>query len=68
MQNGEYKVIVLNFVENFNFKSNEFHKKPNWENPFLTFTTKSRLELVEKLEELMRTLSIYQDQRITIKR
>jgi len=66
--NGEYKIIVLNFVENFNFKSNEFHKNPNWENPFLTFTTKSRLELVEKLEELIRTLPIYQDQRITIKR
>ena len=65
---GAYKVIVLNFVENFNFKSNEFYKNPNWENPFLTFTTKSRLELVEKLEELMRTLPIYQDQRITIKR
>tara|TARA_R110002072_G_scaffold299888_2_gene476037 strand:+ start:3246 stop:3854 length:609 start_codon:yes stop_codon:yes gene_type:complete len=65
---GEYKVIVLNFVENYNFKSNEFDNNPNWENPFLTFTTKSRLELVEKLEELMRTLPIYQEQRITSKR
>jgi len=66
--NGEYKIVVLNFVENFNFKSNEFYNNPNWENPVLTFSTKSRLELVKKLEELMRTLPVYKDQRITSKR
>ena len=65
---GEYQIQVLNFIENFNQKNNQFDIEPNWENPFLTFTTKSRLELVEKLEELMRTLPIFQEQRITSKR
>lgn len=66
--NGEFQVVVLNFVENFNSKTYEFDSNPNWENPFLTFVTKSRLELVEKLEELMRVLPIYEDPRITKKR
>jgi hypothetical protein len=66
--NGEYKLQVLNFVENHNPKTNEFDNEVNWEMPFLTFTTKSRLELVEKLEELMRVLPNYEDPRITINR
>ncbi|WP_127136572.1 hypothetical protein [Flagellimonas oceanensis] len=65
---GEYQVRVLNFIENFNQKNNEFDIDPNWENPFLTFTTKSRIELVEKLEELMRILPAYKDPRITSKK
>ena len=66
--NGEFQVKVLNFVENFNSKTNEFDNDVNWEIPFLTFATKSRLELVKKLEELMRSLPIYKDPRITINR
>ncbi|ARN77237.1 hypothetical protein BST97_04155 [Nonlabens spongiae] len=66
--NGKYKLVVLNFVENFNPKTNEFDHDPDWENPYLTFSTASRIELVLKLEELMRTLPAYEDQRITIKR
>ncbi|WP_372938281.1 hypothetical protein [Seonamhaeicola sp.] len=66
--NGEFQVNVLNFVENFNSKTNKFDIKPNWEHPFLSFTTKSRLKLVEKLEELMQTLPVYKDPRITKKR
>lgn len=66
--NGQYQIQVLNYVENFNSKTNEFCSEPNWENPFLTFVTTSRLELVEKLEELMRTLPVYEDPRITKKR
>jgi len=66
--NGEYQVEVLNFIENFNPKTNEYGNDVNWENPFFTFATKSRLELVEKLEELMRVLPIYEDPRILIKR
>lgn len=66
--NGKFQVKVLNFVENFNSKTNEFDNDVNWEIPFLTFATKSRLELVKKLEELMRSLPIYEDSRITINR
>lgn len=66
--NGKYKLVVLNFVENFNPKANEFDSNPDWENPYLIFSTASRLELVKKLEELMRTLPAHEDQRITVKR
>jgi hypothetical protein len=66
--NGEYQIQVLNFVENFNSKTNEFDTEPNWENPFLTFATKSRLILVDKLEELLRTLPVFEDPRITKRR
>lgn len=65
---GEYQMEVLNFLENFNTKTNEFDIAPNWENPFLTFSTKSRINLVDKLEELMRILPVYEDPRITEKR
>ena len=66
--NGEYQVQVLNFVENFNSKTNNFDSDPNWENPFLTFVTKSRYTLVNKLEELLRTLPVFEDPRMTIRR
>ncbi len=66
--NGEFQLQVLNYVENFNSRTNQFDHDPNWENPFLVFATKSRLELVEKLEELMRTLPVFEDPRITKKR
>lgn len=66
--NGEFQVNVLNFVENFNSKANKFDTDPNWEHPFLSFTTKSRLDLVKKLEKLMQTLPVYKDPRITKKR
>ena len=54
--NGAYHIRVLNFVEIFNPKRNEFDCNPDWENQHLDLIIKSRLELVNKLEELMRTL------------
>lgn len=66
--NGSYQVQVLNFQENFNSHKNAFDIDPNWEEPYLYFTTKSRLELVSKLEELMRTLPVHADPRILDKR
>lgn len=66
--NGEFQVKFLNFVEVFNSKTNEFENDVNWEIPFLTFATKSRLELVKKLEELMRSLPTYEDPRIITNR
>ena len=65
--NGQYQIQVLNFVENFNPKSNEFSTDPIWENPFLTFVTKSRLKLVDKLEELFSNLPVFEDPRMTKK-
>jgi len=65
---GEYQLVVPNFIENFNSKNNTFEIDPNWENPFLVFATTSRLELVKKLEELMRVLPVYKDPRMTVKR
>lgn len=65
---GTYRIKVLNFVENFNEKTNNFILEPNWQKPYLTFTTQSRIELVEKLESLMLTLPVYTDPRFTKKR
>lgn len=65
---GEYQLQVLNFVENFNPITNEFNAEPNWEHPVLNFATKSRLVLVKKLEDLLRTLPVFEDPRMTEKR
>lgn len=66
--NGEYHIDVLNYLENFNLKTNVFDANVNWEQPYLTFTTKKRLELVVKLEQLMEQLPVYNDPRILEKR
>jgi hypothetical protein len=65
---GAYRVAVLNFLETHNPKTNDFDIAPDWEHPYASFSTKLRIELVEKLEELMRTLPIYKDPRIVSKR
>ncbi|WP_405377869.1 hypothetical protein [Nonlabens sp. Asnod3-A02] len=65
---GEYQLQVLNFVENFNPITNEFDTEPNWECPVLNFAIKSRLVLVEKLEDLLRTLPVFEDPRMTERR
>lgn len=57
--NGEYQLKVLNYVEAFNPKTKIYQNDPDWERPFLSYTTKSRTELVGKLEELMRVLPAY---------
>jgi hypothetical protein len=66
--NGSYNLKVLKFLENFNSDQNRFKTDPDWESPFLTFSTRSRIDLVTKLEELMRTLLICNDPRILSKR
>ncbi|WP_203292471.1 hypothetical protein [Luteirhabdus pelagi] len=66
--NGHYVVKVLNFLENFDQHTYTFDINPDWENPFLTHTVKSRLSLVSKLESLMQTLPIYEDPRMILKR
>lgn len=66
--NGEYRLTVLNFVENYNAKTNDYDHNPIWEHPFLAFNTRSRSDLVEKLEELMRTLPVHKDPRMLLRR
>ncbi|WP_336127784.1 hypothetical protein [Mesoflavibacter sp. CH_XMU1422-2] len=65
---GKFQLEVLNFLENYNPKTNELDKDVDWENPFYSFSTKNRLELVEKLEKLMYSLPVEIDSRILIKR
>ncbi|AGC78301.1 hypothetical protein LX97_02906 [Nonlabens dokdonensis] len=66
--NGQFELQVLNFVEHFNPKTNSFDIDPNWEEPFFAFTTTSRLTLVDKLEDLMKTLPIFKDPRMILTR
>ena len=65
---GAYFVRVLNYVENFNHKTNEMSSSPDWKKPHFAFSTQSRQTLVQQLEELMRLLPKYEDPRIVIKR
>jgi len=66
--NGEYFVTVLNYIENYNPKTFEYDIHPDWDKPYMVFSTKLRLELVAKLEHLMFELPIYYDPRILQKR
>jgi hypothetical protein len=65
---GEYRVNVLNYLENYTAKSDTYDIAPDWEHPVLVYSTRSRLELVDQLENLMRRLPIYEDPRICSKR
>lgn len=62
--NGAYRLQVLNFRENFRPQTNQLEIDPDWEKPFLCYATRSRMELVEKLEDLMRSLPAGEDPRI----
>lgn len=62
--NGAYKLEVLNYLELFNPKSNELEVHPIWEQPYLSFSTKSRKTIVDKLESCMMELPPFKDLRI----
>lgn len=66
--NGSYILRVINYIEHYNSKKTEYEKIPDWENLHMTFSSKSRLEMVSKLEELMPCLPVTQDERILEKR
>lgn len=66
--NGNYHIYVYNFIEDFNPKKLEYEAKPNWENPYLEYSSKLRLAIVSKLEELMLTLPQTPDDRILERR
>lgn len=64
--NGAYQLQVICLLPKFNSKTNEMEYEGLWETPELEFSTKSRLELVEKINELLFVLKPYQDKRILL--
>jgi hypothetical protein len=45
---GNFILLVLNTIEKFNSKTNTLDIDVDWENPYLRFESKSRLEIVAK--------------------
>jgi hypothetical protein len=64
--NGAYYLQVICLLPKFNVKTNTIEYDGLWETPELEFTTKNRLELVDKIHELLFTLKPYKDERILI--
>lgn len=65
--NGFYQLQVICLLPNFNSKTNTIEYEGIWETPELEFSTKNRLELVDKLNHLLFYLKPYQDTRILLK-
>lgn len=65
--NGAYQLQVICLLPKFNSKTNTLDYEGIWENPELEFSTKNRLELVDKLNYLLFTLKPYTDTRILLK-
>lgn len=65
---GSFILLVLSTKEIFNPKTNTQEVDADWGNPYLKFESKSRIEIVDKLEELMLQLSPFSDPRILEKR
>ena len=65
--NGAYRLQVVLLLPKFNSKKNTIEYEGVWEAPELEFITQNRLELVEKLNDLLFTLKPYSDTRILLK-
>lgn len=65
--NGAYQLQVIYLLPKFNNKTNTIEYEGIWEAPELEFSTKNRLELVEKINHLLFTLKPYTDTRILLK-
>lgn len=65
--NGAYQLQVIYLLPNFNTKTNTLDYEGVWEAPELEFSTKNRLELVDKLNHLLFYLKPYIDTRILLK-
>jgi len=65
--NGAYQLQVICLLPKFNNKTNTLDYEGIWESPELEFTTKNRLELVDKLNHLLFYLKPYTDTRILLK-
>lgn len=64
--NGAYQLQVICLLPKFNNKTNTLDYEGIWESPELEFTTKNRLELVDKLNHLLFYLKPYTDTRILL--
>lgn len=65
--NGVYQLQVIYLLPKFNTKTNTLDYEGVWEAPELEFSTKNRLELVDKLNHLLFYLKPYTDTRILLK-
>lgn len=65
--NGAYQLQVICLLPRFNSKTNTLDYEGIWETPELEFKTKNRLELVDKLNNLLFYLKPYTDTRILLK-
>jgi len=57
--NGAYQLQVINLLPKFNNKTNTIEYEGIWETPELEFSTRNRLELVNKINHLLFTLKPY---------
>ena len=64
--NGAYQLQVVYLLPKFNIKTNTLDYEGVWEAPELEFSTKNRLELVDKLNHLLFYLKPYTDTRILL--
>jgi len=64
--NGAYQLQVICLLPKFNTKTNTLDYEGVWEAPELEFSTKNRLELVDKLNHLLFYLKPYTDTRILL--
>ncbi|WP_335975544.1 hypothetical protein [Gaetbulibacter jejuensis] len=64
--NGAYQLQVICLLPKFNTKTNALDYEGVWEAPELEFSTKNRLELVDKLNHLLFYLKPYTDTRILL--
>jgi len=64
--NGAYQLQVIYLLPKFNTKTNTLDYEGVWEAPELEFSTKNRLELVDKLNHLLFYLKPYTDTRILL--
>lgn len=65
--NGAYYLQVICLLPKFNVKTNTMEYDGLWETPEVEFTMKGRLELVDKINELLFYLKPYVDTRILLK-
>ena len=65
--NGAYQLQVICLLPKFNTKTNALDYEGVWEAPELEFSTKNRLEMVDKLNHLLFYLKPYTDTRILLK-
>lgn len=66
--NGFFYLEVYNRLEVFNEKLFRFDGEVDWEHPFLEFRTRSKADLIRKLEEVLWQLPPFEDPRILKKR